>query len=507
MKTEVLSSTLITMVSHKHLRKLLAKKVDDYIYKKIVDEDSEDLKVVAEKRYQFLSAMLRCLVKNINKGYVSPEIIKKIVNVFVQNNLIREDQSYTQAVEEFRKKYGEFPPTFIVFSPTQKCNLNCTGCYASSTADTSATIPYPYVDRVVSEVHDFWSVRFITISGGEPFMYRSNDKSLIDIYRKYDDMFFLTYTNGTVINKEIAHQLADCANVTPAISVEGFEEQTDQRRGRGTFKKILKALEHLRDVGVPFGISVTATSRNVDLLLEDEFYDFFFEQQGACYMWQFQLMPIGRGKDEMSLMVHPEHRLNLYRKWEKLLSEKRYCLADFWNSSVLSRGCIAYGRSGGYFYIDWNGNVTPCAFIPYYVDNIYDLYKNGKTLSDALFSNFMKNGRKWQREYGLDDWKKPVNWLMPCSIRDHYEIFRNSVLPKNVKPEDEKAKEALESAEYLEVMKNYDQQLESLTKKIWEIEYINKEAARGAYKYQSIGINRGPRTFDQDARAKTTNIN
>ena len=189
-------------------------------------------------------------------------------------------------------------------------------------------------------------------------------------------------------------------------------------------------------------------------------------------MWQFQLMPIGRGKDEIDLMVGPEKRVQLFRKWEEILAKKRYFLADFWNSGLLSRGCIAYGRSGGYFYIDWNGNITPCAFIPYYVDNIYDLYENGKTLADALFSDFMVRGRQWQKQYGLNDWKNPKNWLMPCSIRDHYEVFRNSVLSKDVKPEDEKAKEALESEDYLELLKDYDDKLESLTEKIWENEYL-----------------------------------
>jgi len=474
MKPEVISPILIKMASQKHLRKILAKKIDDYVYKNLVNNDSEDLKEVQLKRYQFFSAMLHCVIRNVDKGYISKEIIiKKIIEVLVQNNLMDGDQSYEQTVEKFEEKYGEPPPSFIVFSPTQKCNLYCTGCYASSAAYTLATIPYPYVDRVVSEVHDSWGSRFITISGGEPFMYKSEGKTLLDIFQKYNDMFFLVYTNGTAINDEIAERLAKCANATPAISVEGFESETDQRRGRGVYKRILGTFERLRKAGVPFGISVTATSRNVDLLLTDEFYDFYFGQQGACYMWQFQLMPIGRGKDELDLMVQPEARVKLYRKWEKLLSEKKYCLADFWNSGVLTRGCIAYGRSGGYAYIDWNGNVTPCAFIPYYVDNIYDLYRNGKTLSDAMFSDFMKNGRKWQREYGLDNCKKPKNWLMPCSIRDHYEIFRNSVLTENAEPEDEKAKEALESDEYYQVLKEYDNQLKGLTEKIWENEYLN----------------------------------
>jgi len=473
MKTEAIPSRLIKMANHKHLRKLLAKKIDNYIYESVANNSSEDLREVALKRYQYLSAMLHCVIRNMDKGHVSREIIKKIIDVFVGNNLIRDDQSYEQAVGKFQAKYGERPPTFIVFSPTQKCNLNCTGCYASSTAKTAVTIPYQLVDRVISEVHDDFGGRFITISGGEPFMYRSEGKTLLDIFREYNDMFFLVYTNGTLINEEAAQRLAKSANATPAISVEGFERETDERRGAGTYKKILDAFERLREAGVPFGISVTATSKNADILLTDEFYDFYFQEQGACYMWQFQIMPIGRGKDELDLMVNPEKRVQLYRKWERLLSEKRYCLADFWNSGVLSRGCIAYGRSGGYFYIDWHGNVTPCAFIPYYVDNIYDLYNNGKTLSDALFSDFMINGRKWQREYGLDNWKKPKNWLMPCSIRDHYEIFRKSVLPKDAKPEDEKAKEALESEEYFEVLKNYDEELQGLTEKIWETEYLN----------------------------------
>ena len=64
---------------------------------------------------------------------------------------------------------------------------------------------------------------------------------------------------------------------------------------------------------------------------------------------------------------------------------------------------------------------------------------------------------------------------MPCSIRDHYEIFRNSVLPEDAKPEDEKAREALESDEYFEVLRKYDEELEHLTEKIWEAEYLSVE--------------------------------
>ncbi|RKY57059.1 MAG: hypothetical protein DRP96_10610, partial [Candidatus Neomarinimicrobiota bacterium] len=108
-------------------------------------------------------------------------------------------------------------------------------------------------------------------------------------------------------------------------------------------------------------------------------------------------------------------------------------------------------------------------------DNIYDLYKNGKTLSDALFSNLMKNGRHWQNKYGYENMKKPKNWLMPCSIRDHYEVFRKSILTNNAEPEDNAAGEALESDKYYKTLVQYDRDLEKITGKIWENEYLKTE--------------------------------
>ncbi|MCD6113526.1 MAG: hypothetical protein J7J86_09730, partial [Bacteroidales bacterium] len=134
-----------------------------------------------------------------------------------------------------------------------------------------------------------------------------------------------------------------------------------------------------------------------------------------------------------------------------------------------------YGRHGGYVYIDWNGNIMPCVFVPYYVDNIYKLYENGKTIADALNSKFMKNGREWQNKYGLDNLKFPDNWLMPCSIRDHYEIFRKSIITKDIKGEDAIAEEILDDQEYYDNLLKYDNKLESLSRKIWEEEYLNKK--------------------------------
>jgi len=60
---------------------------------------------------------------------------------------------------------------------------------------------------------------------------------------------------------------------------------------------------------------------------------------------------------------------------------------------------------------------------------------------------------------------------MPCAIRDHHHTFGTKIFTSNVKPENQEAKEALDSKEYYQKLVNYDKQLEALTLPIWHNEY------------------------------------
>ena len=161
--------------------------------------------------------------------------------------------------------------------------------------------------------------------------------------------------------------------------------------------------------------------------------------------------------------------------WEKCIKEKHYFVADFWNSGIVSDGCIAYGRGGGYIYIDWNGNIMPCVFVPYYKDNIFDIYRNGGTVTDALFSDFFINGRKWQKRYGFDnDKEKPQNWLMPCSIRDNYKSFKKDIVTDNIIPEDKMAEKAMNDTDYYNRMIDYDDKYREITEEYWQKRFLGK---------------------------------
>ncbi len=472
MKDSVIVESLLKAITYSGpVRKATWKIVEKQVYKTIVDVNRPRRpREVQLYKYYILKAMYRSVERNMDKGYVSKKVASRIVHTLVKGALLG---SAKDAQEKFKEKYGFSPPSFIVLSPTQLCNLHCTGCYAAASHKTAKRIPFDVSRRALQEIHDEWGARFVTISGGEPLMYKEGDKGILDLYGEFTDMFFLMYTNGTLITDEVARKMAELGNITPAISVEGYEKETDERRGKGMYKRILKAMDNLKKHGVPFGISVTATRFNAELLTKEEFYDYYFDELGASYMWIFQYMPIGRGVN-VDLMPTPEQRVAMFRTWQKCLKEKEYFAADFWNSGIVSDGCIAYGRPGGYIYLDWNGNIMPCVFVPYHVDNIFEIYKRGGTISDALLSEFFKRGRKWQFEYGYEPGKTPKNWLMPCSIRDHYKNFKYNIAKGEVKPEDENAEVAMKDVEYEKKMIEYDEKLRNLTEKIWEEEFLKE---------------------------------
>jgi MoaA/NifB/PqqE/SkfB family radical SAM enzyme len=428
-------------------------------------------KEIQKMKFYMGTSILYSLIRNYDREYISKDVLTRIYKTLYQGAFFSSGQ---KAKDDFNKKYDFYPPNFITLSPSKACNLHCKGCYASSTKLDAEKLSYKVSKRILQETHDNWGNRFVVISGGEPFMYKDDNKTILDLASEFKDSYFLIYTNGSLIDQKVANRIAELGNITTAISVEGYEQETDDRRGTNTYARILQSVDNLKSAGVPFGLSITATKNNAEILTDWEFYDYYFQKIGVSYMWIFQYMPIGRGFN-IDLMPTPKQRFKMFKMWEKCIREKHYFVADFWNSGIVSDGCIAYGREGGYIYIDWNGNIMPCVFVPYHKDNIFDIYRNGGTVTDALFSDFFINGRKWQKRYGFgNDKEKPQNWLMPCSIRDNYKAFRNDIITDNIIPEDKMAEKAMNDTDYYNRMIDYDDTYREITEEYWQKRFTGK---------------------------------
>jgi MoaA/NifB/PqqE/SkfB family radical SAM enzyme len=418
-----------------------------------------------EDQFYIAANFVRAAFKAYDNG--SEEVRDRILNLFLKEFL-----SQSNAVLDNKRRYelenGRKAPAFLVISPGGTCNLRCKDCYASSIPKGLPSLPFETVDRILTEKYEKWGSWFTVVSGGEPFLWKDGDKGIIDIARLHPEQYFLIYTNGTFIDKKIAEELAGIGNITPAISVEGFEAETDDRRGNGVYQKILTAFKHLRDAGVPFGISTTATNQNAELIISKKMIEFYFKEQGALYQWVFQYMPIGRGAD-VDYQVSPEMRMKMLVREQEIVNKERLPLADFWNGGPYSAGCIAGGRSGGYLYIDWYGNIYPCVFVPFWKDNINELYMHGKTLDDSLSSGLFAGIREWQISYHKNhDPKNSGNLIRPCFIRDHYQVAHDLIIRTEANPGYESASVSLKDRGYYEKMIHYGKRLSSLLDPIWE---------------------------------------
>ncbi|MBN1163768.1 MAG: radical SAM protein [Candidatus Krumholzibacteriota bacterium] len=412
-------------------------------------------------------ALLHAAERAIDRGLISKQAFNRLLEVFItkvlQNNGERPGSSGGRPEDKV--------PLFTLISPTGRCNLRCKGCYAESDPGNHASLDFETFDRIITEKRELWGSHFTVISGGEPFLWRDGPRGLLDIVERHPAEVFMAYTNATLITDRIAKRMGELGNITPAVSVEGFAGETDDRRGKGVHAKILQAFEFLRQHGVPFGISATPTRYNWETITSDGFIDFYFEQEGAAYGWLFQYMPIGRGQS-FELVVPPPQRVEMLRRVQRIVVKRNVFLADFWNNGSLSNGCISAGRPGGYFYIDWNGDISPCAFVPYSSGNIYDIYARGGTLDTALESPLFREIRKWQFDYGFDSSPRETdNWLCPCVIRDHFEVLKEAVIRCGSKPLNEEAAIALRDDDYHRNMVRYGEEMKKLTDSIWKSEY------------------------------------
>ena len=466
-------NTAASFLTVPFLRKAGMSILDRQIRKRMKNDNLNKIPpMMINDRAQMLHNILKTADKWLSSKHVTKKHFKRTFSSFAP--MISEEPK--QRIKAFQEEFGYIPPRFLTLSPTKRCNLKCTGCYAASSRDTDITLDFDTVNHILNDQKELWGSHFTVISGGEPFLYKSQGKNLLDIFEAHPDRFFLVYTNGTCITKEVAKRMGELGNVTPSISVEGYEAETDARRGEGVHKKILQAFENLTEAGVIYGISITATNKNSELVLSDEFIDYYFNKHGVYYGWIFQYMPIGRSFS-LDLMVSPEQRFEMLKRMRYWIGEKEIFLADFWNSASITNGCLSAGKRGGYIYIDWNGNCMPCVFNPYTTDNVKEVYARGGNLNDVIMSPFMKKIREWQDNYFKDDPDGPRgNMLVPCPIRDHHWDMRKIIDETNANPADENAADALEDKAYYQGMCDFGHAMDDISRDMWEKEFLGRTA-------------------------------
>lgn len=342
--------------------------------------------------YQLIMSVLNDIDKDVLKATFE--------NFFLNANIIGWPKQ-----EEYRKKYQCNIPWAILLDPTSACNLHCTGCWAAEYGN-KLNLSFEEIDSIITQGKQLGIYMYI-YTGGEPLVRK---KDLIALCEKHSDCQFLSFTNATLIDEEFADEMLRVKNFIPAISIEGFEEATDDRRGQGTYQKVIQAMAILKKKHLPFGLSCCYTSQNLDSISSYDFIDQMVEW-GAKFVWYFHYMPVGN--DAVSaLLPNPEQREFMYHRIRDIRATKPIFAMDFQNDGEYVGGCIAGGRR--YLHINANGDCDPCVFIHYSDSNIRE-----KTLLECLQSPiFMAyhDGQPFNE-----------NHLCPCPMLENPELLRKMV--------------------------------------------------------------------------------
>ena len=317
--------------------------------------------------------------------------------VLIETAVVNGSMIGTPYSSKLQDKYQCNIPWAILMDPTSACNLHCTGCWAAEYGN-KMNLSFDELDSIIRQGKELGTYVYI-YSGGEPLVRKAD---LIRLCEKHSDCAFLAFTNGTLIDDAFADEMLRVKNFVPAISIEGFEEATDFRRGQGTYQQVIAAMERLKARKLVFGISCCYTSKNVEVIGSEEYFDAMIDM-GAKFAWFFTYMPIGADAVP-ELMATAEQRKFMYERIHEFRKTKALFTMDFWNDGDAVGGCVAGGR--GYLHINANGDVEPCAFIHYSDSNIRE-----KTLLEAYQSPLFMAYRKGQ--------PFNENMLRPCPVLDN----------------------------------------------------------------------------------------
>ena len=350
---------------------------------------------------------------------IDPEVRKTFFENFIVNTSLIGSGRQAKAQAENNCNI----PWAVLMDPTSACNLHCTGCWAAEYGD-KLNMSYETLEDIIRQGTALGTFMYI-FTGGEPLVRKAD---IIRLCEAHPDCMFLAFTNGTLIDEKFADDMLRVKNFVPAISIEGFEEATDSRRGQGTYQAVMRAMDILREKKLIFGASCCYTSQNVDSLSSEAYIDHLIAK-GAKFAWFFHYMPVGN-EAVTDLLPTPEQREMMVHRIREYRNTKPIFTIDFQNDGQYVQGCIAGGRR--YLHISANGDIEPCAFIHYSDSNIRD-----KTLLEALKAPL------FMAYHDSQPFNK--NMLRPCPMLENPECLRSMVQESGAHSTDMQSPEDVEN--------------------------------------------------------------
>lgn len=252
------------------------------------------------------------------------------------------------------------PAGNAVLNITSKCNLKCKHCYLGKRKKLHDLNSDQLID-IIKDLDGTMSPkrRILSVLGGEP-MLRDN---LVPILRfAVDKGFFVSIsTNGQIHKKDIFQEMI-AIGIRTQVSIDGPDKETHEEiRGKGTWRKALKAVSLIQEVGGEPVINMVCHDGNIDRLPD---YIKFARKIGAIPRF-VPLVEVGSPKETGLKHVGIDRIVDVIIG---LIREDKTVIPYLKSSSFMTLILTAkysqkcrYCGSGLYtLLIDSNGDLYPC---------------------------------------------------------------------------------------------------------------------------------------------------
>ncbi|MDD3924152.1 MAG: SPASM domain-containing protein [Erysipelotrichaceae bacterium] len=287
--------------------------------------------------------------------------------------------------------------SMLIKPASSNCNLKCRYCFYNDIANKRDIKNYgimsfdttkALIDNVLESFNEKTNISF-AFQGGEPMYAGLNYfQQFVDhvnkVKKRYHHISYSLQTNGTLLNDEWISFLRKNSFLV-GISLDGFESNNDHYRGKGTFRKIIDAIDKLKMANIDFNILTVLTS---DLASKpDQLYDFYKKRSLNNIQLIPCLPPLNETSDDQ---LTPQSFYFFYRRffdrWFDDLLKGHYISVMFFDDLVrifkglLPYQCGAFGFCSNQFVIEADGSVYPCDFY------VLDKYRIGNITTDSIYS-------------------------------------------------------------------------------------------------------------------------
>ena len=301
---------------------------------------------------------------------------------------------------------------------TDNCNLHCVGCYSyvdnrNCKSDLSLESIYREIDQLAKN-----GVRFIVISGGEPFI--RDDIDLICKHVKECGMLVQIITNGTMPRTRYVKALQYIDAI--AVSVDGYNEKTTFIRDQGIMPKVLDCVKFLKENGANIKLIYTLHKKNVNYIEQ------YIEQaQKLGVLFSFSMLTVSKADEVMQDYILDDSAIKVV---EEYLMKHKIAIMD---SPMESINLVCKTRCGAgklLVSVAADGTVYPCHMLhipELSLGNVIekDLEEIGFTKDNPFLDldvNHIKGCEKCKHRYFCGGGCRARSYLETGSIYDKSDI-------------------------------------------------------------------------------------